>query len=187
MTAERSDLQQAGVQPGESVVIYGGGPAGLMAAYLALLGQASQVMVVDHHPDHLALAERIGAIPIDESLGSAVDQVLARTHGEGAERCYDCRDYQSHDPTLDARPGALLNPDASLGDMVRAVRVTGTIELVSAAGLPLPHDAAVPGELAQRGRRSWLGERPGLDQHFDARDYGWTKVALEPGQTYGTA
>ena len=47
----------AGVGPGKSVVIYGGGPVGLMAAYSAVLKGASKVMVVDRHPDRLGLAE----------------------------------------------------------------------------------------------------------------------------------
>ena len=47
----------AGVQPGDSVVIYGAGPVGLMAAYSAIIKGASKVMVVDRHPDRLRLAE----------------------------------------------------------------------------------------------------------------------------------
>ncbi|SCD87877.1 Alcohol dehydrogenase GroES-associated, partial [Streptomyces sp. DfronAA-171] len=41
----------AGVSPGESVVVYGAGPVGVMAAYSAVLRGASQVLVVDRHPD----------------------------------------------------------------------------------------------------------------------------------------
>ncbi|MGB0124979.1 MAG: alcohol dehydrogenase catalytic domain-containing protein, partial [Silvibacterium sp.] len=73
----------AGLEPGESIVIYGAGPVGLMAAHAAMIQGASQVMVVDRHPDRLALAASIGAIPIDDSKGSPVDQVLERTRGEG--------------------------------------------------------------------------------------------------------
>src|ERR1700730_2080104 len=51
----------AGVAPGDSVVIYGSGPVGLMAALSATLKSARQVMVVDRHPDRLRLAEKIGA------------------------------------------------------------------------------------------------------------------------------
>jgi threonine dehydrogenase-like Zn-dependent dehydrogenase len=55
----------AGVKPGDSVVIYGAGPVGLMAAHSASIKGASKVMVVDSHPDRLKLAEELGAIPID--------------------------------------------------------------------------------------------------------------------------
>ena len=45
----------AGLEPGESIVIYGAGPVGLMAAHAAMIQGASQVMVVDRHPDRLGL------------------------------------------------------------------------------------------------------------------------------------
>lgn len=80
----------AGVSPGESVVVYGAGPVGLLAAYSSILRGAGQVMVVDRHPDRLHLAERIGAVPIDDSKGSPVEQVLELTHE--AYRHFDARD-----------------------------------------------------------------------------------------------
>src|ERR1700750_2516280 len=46
----------AGVRPGESVVIYGAGPVGLMAAYSAMIQGAAKVMIVDRHPDPRRLA-----------------------------------------------------------------------------------------------------------------------------------
>ena len=63
------------MQPGETVVVYGAGPVGLMAAYSAYIKGASRVMVVDRLPDPLALAEKMGAIPVDDSKGSPVEQV----------------------------------------------------------------------------------------------------------------
>ena len=42
-------------------------------------------MVVDRHPDRLHLVEQIGAIPIDDSKGSPVDQVLELTEGQASE------------------------------------------------------------------------------------------------------
>src|ERR1700709_165902 len=75
----------AGVGNGDSVVIYGAGPVGLMAAMSANLRGADQVFVIDHQADRLALAAKIGATPIDDSNGDAVDQVLELTRGEGAD------------------------------------------------------------------------------------------------------
>ena len=40
-------IELANVQPGESVVIYGAGPVGLMADYLAVIRGAGRVMIVD--------------------------------------------------------------------------------------------------------------------------------------------
>ncbi|NJA55568.1 alcohol dehydrogenase catalytic domain-containing protein, partial [Streptomyces sp. NEAU-H3] len=75
----------AGVSPGESVVVYGAGPVGVMAAYSAVLRGASQVLVVDRHPDRLRLAEAAGAIPVDDSKGEHIEEILERTGG-GADR-----------------------------------------------------------------------------------------------------
>src|SRR5258708_35306334 len=54
----------ASVKAGDSVVVYGAGPVGIMAAYSAVLKGARQIMIVDRHPDRLRLAEQIGVIPI---------------------------------------------------------------------------------------------------------------------------
>jgi threonine dehydrogenase-like Zn-dependent dehydrogenase len=58
----------AGVKPGDSVVIYGAGPVGLMAAHSASIKGASKIMVVDNHPDRLKLAE-VGAIAMISQKG----------------------------------------------------------------------------------------------------------------------
>ena len=69
-----TELAQVGI--GDSVVIYGAGPVGLMAAMSANLRGAAQVFVVDRQPDRLKLVETLGATPIDDSNGDAVQQVL---------------------------------------------------------------------------------------------------------------
>ena len=73
--------EMAGLLPGESIVIFGGGPVGLMAAYSATIKGACKVIVVDRHPDRLRLAESIGAVAIDDSRESPVDRVSRRPMG----------------------------------------------------------------------------------------------------------
>jgi threonine dehydrogenase-like Zn-dependent dehydrogenase len=68
-----------------------------MAAHSALIKGASKVIIVDSHPDRLALAEKIGVIAIDYSKGSAVEQILELTKGEGADCGCECVGYQCHD------------------------------------------------------------------------------------------
>ena len=132
----------AGLLPGESCVVYGAGPVGLMAAYSAMLQGASKVMVVDRHPDRLALAAKIGAIPIDDSKGSPVDQVLELTGGEGADRGCECVGFQAHDPQGHEVPGMTINA------LVKSVRATGGIGVV---GVFLPQDPGAEDKLAKRG------------------------------------
>lgn len=135
-------VELSGFQPGESIVIYGCGPVGLMAAYSAVMRGASQVMVVDRHPDRLALARRIGAIAIDDSKGDHVQQILDLTGGEGADRGCECVGYQCHDPAGHEIPNATMN------DLVKSVRATGGLGVV---GVFMPEDPGGANELAKKG------------------------------------
>lgn len=132
----------AGLMPGESVVIFGGGPVGQMAALSATIKSASKVMVVDSHPDRLALAEKIGAIPIDYSKVDPVERVKELTHGKGADRGCECVGYQAHDPQGKEHPNLTMN------NLVKAVKFTGGIGVV---GVFIPSDPGGPDSLAKKG------------------------------------
>jgi threonine dehydrogenase-like Zn-dependent dehydrogenase len=133
----------AGVQPGETVVVYGAGPVGLMAAYSAYIKGASKVMVVDRLSDRLGLAEAIGAIPIDDSKAPPVDQILELTDGEGADRGCECVGYQAHDSEGHEQPNLTMN------NLVRSVRPTGGIGVI---GVFLPEDPKSADRLEQKGQ-----------------------------------
>ncbi len=133
----------AGVQPGESVVVYGAGPVGLMAAYSAGIKGAGKVMVVDRLPDRLGLAESIGAIPINDSEGSPVEQILELTDGEGADRGCECVGYQAHDSEGNEQPNLTMN------NLVRSVRPTGGIGVI---GVFVPEDPGSADRLEQKGQ-----------------------------------
>lgn len=134
--------QLADLQAGESVVIYGAGPVGLLAAYSAAIKGASQIMVVDRHPDRLRLAEQIGAIPIDDSKESPVDRVLELTGGEGADKGCECVGWQAHDPSGHEHPNMTLN------NLVKSVRATGALGVV---GVFTPEDPKSPDALMKHG------------------------------------
>jgi glutathione-independent formaldehyde dehydrogenase len=133
----------AGVKPGDSVVIYGAGPVGLMAALSADLRGASKVMVVDRQKDRLALAEKIGAIGIDDTAGDPVEQVLELTGGDGADRGVEAVGWQAHDPQGNEVPAWTMN------NLVASVRATGTIGVV---GVFPPQDPKAKDELMQQGK-----------------------------------
>lgn len=132
----------AGLQPGESIVIYGAGPVGLMAAHSAMVKGACMVMVVDRHPDRLKLAEKAGAVPIDDSKGSPVNQVMELTNGQGADRGCECVGYQAHDPQGHEHPAMVMN------NLVRSVKFTGGI---GAVGVYIPKDPAPQDPLYKEG------------------------------------
>ena len=136
-------VEMSGLVPGETIVIYGAGPVGLMAALSASVKGAAKVLVVDRHPDRLKLAEQIGAIPIDDSTGSPVDQVMVHTKGMGADRGAECVGYQAHDPQGNEDNALTLN------NLVASVKFTGGIGTV---GVFIPQDPGAPDELAQQGK-----------------------------------
>lgn len=135
--------EMAGLESGETIVIYGGGPVGLMAAYSATIKGACKVMVVDRHPDRLRLAESIGAVAIDDSKESPVERVLEETDGLGAHRGCECVGYQAHDPQGHEHPNDTLNK------LVQSVRFTGGIGVV---GVYVPEDPNSPDDYEKDGK-----------------------------------
>ena len=133
----------AQLQPGESVVIFGAGPVGLMAAYSAQIQGARQIMVVDRHPDRLKLAERIGAVAIDDSKEDPVERVMELTKGRGADKGCECVGWQAHDPQGNEHPNVTLNR------LVACVRATGAIGVV---GVFVPEDPKSPDQLMKEGQ-----------------------------------
>lgn len=69
-----TELAQVG--PGDSVVVFGAGGVGLLAAHSALLRGAAWVYVVDCIPERLAKAQEYGAIPIDYRASDPVEQIM---------------------------------------------------------------------------------------------------------------
>jgi len=136
----------AGVKPGESVVIYGAGPVGLMATMSAMLKGASQVFVVDTHKDRLALAEKAGAIVIDDTEDGGVEKILELTGGQGADRGCECVGYQCCNLHRQEVPNLTMN------NLVKTVKATGRIGVV---GVFVPEDPNAEDKLEKRGRMAF--------------------------------
>lgn len=133
----------AQVSPGESVVVYGAGPVGLMAAYSALLRGASRVFVVDRIKERLDKAKEIGAIPINFDQGDPVKQIKDQTDGEGTDKGVDAVGYQA------VTSGAKKEEPATvLNALINTVRPTGMLGI---PGLYVPSDPGGPDESAKQG------------------------------------
>ncbi|MEU6270164.1 glutathione-independent formaldehyde dehydrogenase [Saccharopolyspora shandongensis] len=133
----------AQVSPGESVVVYGAGPVGLMAAYSALLRGAARVFCVDRVPERLAKAEEIGATPIDFSAGDPVEMIKEQTDGEGTDKGVDAVGYQAQ-----VGDGSKEEPAIVLNSLIETVRPTGRLGV---PGLYVPSDPGGPNEEAKKG------------------------------------
>jgi glutathione-independent formaldehyde dehydrogenase len=149
----------SGMQPGDRVAVFGGGPVGLMAAHSAFLMGASEVFVVDKQPDRLKLAETLGATPVDFSAADPVEQILNATGGLGTDRGVEAVGFQAHDG------GGEEHPELTLDNLVQVVRTTGGIGVV---GVYVPQD-------------------PGLDDPAQADRVGWQYgTFFTKGQSMGT-
>ena len=133
----------AQVAPGKSVVVFGAGPVGLMAAHSAMLRGAAQVFVVDKEPDRLGLAEKFGATAIDFSKTDVEAAVMDLTDGLGADCGVEAVGFQAHDPAGEEHPEMVLD------NLVKTVRATGHIGVV---GVYNPQDPGAANDLAKEGR-----------------------------------
>jgi threonine dehydrogenase-like Zn-dependent dehydrogenase len=79
-------VHDAAVKLGDRVAIFGMGAIGLLAAQLARLNGAAQVIVVDPIPDRLALALQLGAdLAVDPSAADAGLAIKQATAGLGVD------------------------------------------------------------------------------------------------------
>lgn len=77
----------ANIEYGDSVLVIGIGPVGLMAVAGANLKGASHIYAVGSRPNCVALAKEYGATEIiNYKNGSIVDQVMAKTNGKGVDK-----------------------------------------------------------------------------------------------------
>jgi glutathione-independent formaldehyde dehydrogenase len=133
----------AGVRPGDSVVVFGAGPVGLLAAHSSYLRGAARVFAVDYQSDRLALAERFGATAVNIADGDAIQRIRDATNGLGADCGIEAVGYQAHDPAGQEHPEMVMD------SLVKAVRTTGGIGVV---GVYVPQDPKAATDSAKEGR-----------------------------------
>jgi len=105
-----------GVGLGNSVLIFGAGCIGLMSLMAAKACGATAVYVVDMLDKRLALAEKLGGIPLNANRVDAVAAVLKATDGKGADVVLDC-----------------AGVSATVTQAIRACRAGGAIVVVGMA------------------------------------------------------
>lgn len=86
----------ARIQPGDTVAVWGCGPVGLFAVQSALLMGAEQVIAIDHWPGRLALARSLGAKVIDYEQTHVLEALMEMTGGIGPDAVIDAVGMESH-------------------------------------------------------------------------------------------
>jgi glutathione-independent formaldehyde dehydrogenase len=123
----------AQVSPGESVVVFGAGPVGAMAAYSAMIRGAAVVYVVDRVVERLQKVKDIGAIPIDFSKSDPVEQIRQMRNGDGVDKGIDAVGYQAVQPGQKDKEA----PSVVLEALIQIVNPTGMLGI---PGLYVPSD-----------------------------------------------
>jgi threonine dehydrogenase-like Zn-dependent dehydrogenase len=91
--------EQADIEPGDTVAVFGCGPVGQFAIKSAWLFGAGRVIAVDCVPERLNLAEREGkaeTIDFMKVHGSVYDRLQEMTSGRGPDRCIDAVGAEAH-------------------------------------------------------------------------------------------
>jgi len=82
-------LRKARLQRGERVAVFGFGGLGASAVQLARALGAAEVFAVDVVRGKLALAESLGAVAVDATLGDPVTRLMDLTRGAGVDVALD--------------------------------------------------------------------------------------------------
>ncbi|HEU4889868.1 MAG TPA: zinc-dependent alcohol dehydrogenase [Thermoanaerobaculia bacterium] len=137
MAAENADIE-----PGDTVAVWGAGPVGLMSMMSAWKLGAGRVIAIDRVPERLALAaSACKAEPIDFSKEDSVYEKLQEmTKGRGPDRCIDAVGTEAHaggsiDAVLDkAKAAVMLGTDRphALREAMYCCRKGGTVSVPGA-------------------------------------------------------
>ena len=89
--------ENAEIEPGETVAIWGCGPVGQLAIQSAWMLDAGRVIAIDHVAERLRMAEERGrAETISFEDGDVYERLMALTGGRGPDRCIDAVGTEAH-------------------------------------------------------------------------------------------
>jgi len=88
--------EQADIEPGDTVAIWGCGPVGWFAIQSAFLLGAERVIAIDRIPYRLERARALGADTIDLDHEDVVETLKTSTAGRGPDKAIDCVGMEAH-------------------------------------------------------------------------------------------
>lgn len=135
MAAENADIE-----PGDTVAVWGCGPVGQFAMASAWLMGAGRVIGIDCVPERLKLAETFAkaeTINFKDIDGHVYDKLMEMTNGRGPDRCIDAVGTEAHaGPTFDAvvdkvKTATMLGTDRPhvFREAIKCCRKGGTISM----------------------------------------------------------
>src|SRR5688572_24339196 len=133
MAAENADIE-----PGDTVAVWGCGPVGQFTIQSAWLMGAGRVIAIDRVPERLRMAETKGrAETIDFKEVGVYDKLMEMTNGRGPDRCIDAVGAEAHatgsiDAVLDkVKSAVMLTTDRAhvLREAIMCCRKGGTLSV----------------------------------------------------------
>jgi threonine dehydrogenase-like Zn-dependent dehydrogenase len=135
--------ENAQIQEGDTVAVWGCGPVGQFAIASAFMLGAARVIAIDRFPERLAMAEGIGAITVDYSDEdvSVLTALKDLTGGLGPDGCLDAVGLEAHSADLQGfydkvKTALMLETDRPgvLRQAIQAVRKGGTLSIPGVYG-----------------------------------------------------
>jgi threonine dehydrogenase-like Zn-dependent dehydrogenase len=129
--------EQADIEPGDTVAVWGCGPVGQFAIKSAWMLKAGRVIGIDRVPERLKLAESGKTETINFDKDNVYDKLMEMTKGRGPDRCIDAVGAEAHgtgtiDAVLDkAKMAVMLTTDRAhvLRDAIMCCRKGGTLSI----------------------------------------------------------
>jgi threonine dehydrogenase-like Zn-dependent dehydrogenase len=88
--------ENCGIEPGDTVAVWGCGPVGQFAIRSAWMLGAGRVIAIDHVKERLDLARAGNAETIDFMEETVYDRLMEMTAGRGPDRCIDAVGAEAH-------------------------------------------------------------------------------------------
>ena len=88
--------ENAEIEDGDTVAVWGCGPVGLFAIESAFAMGAYRVIAIDHYPRRLELAKQLGAEVLNYHDTDIREALLEMTGGIGPDACIDCVGMEAH-------------------------------------------------------------------------------------------
>ncbi|HTI70524.1 MAG TPA: zinc-dependent alcohol dehydrogenase [Candidatus Limnocylindria bacterium] len=131
----------AQVKPGSSVVVYGGGPVGLLSVACARLKGAEKIFLVDHHDYRLEFAARTyQAIPLNFEKIDPAEEIMRDTAYRGVDAAIDAVGFEAKGSKLESLLSSVKLEGGSgevLRQCIAAVRRGGVVSIPGVYAGPL--------------------------------------------------
>lgn len=133
--------ENAEIEEGDIVAVWGCGPVGLFAVQSATIMGAARVIAIDHHPHRLELAKQVGAEIIDFHRTDVREALMEMTGGIGPDAVIDAVGMEAHGfavdnmiDTVKQTVGMGADRTAALKQAILSVRKGGRVSMPGVYG-----------------------------------------------------